>query len=666
MGPRPSHLKRTLVFALVFAAVAGLLTACAAPPQQTQAPDLAEGQELLALDKRIASLLDQARTSASPKRETYLIQASQLMVDQGDYTAARNLLRAIAPGRLNLTNYLDYTQALGRAALAEGAFFLAERTLTQQRLEQSWSAMRDQRAAPLRRLRAELFALQGKVEASLQERIHLGEHLQDPEANRQNRNALWHTLMTLERDQLTQNARRTGNRELRGWYQLAALGKDNQTTLEQQQARLEQWQANWPNHPASEQLPDDLRLLRQLIEQQPRQIALLLPEQGNLNQAAAAVRDGFLAAYYHARAEQSQVPLIRQYNTSGATPVDQLYRQALAEGAELVIGPLDKDQVQTLYEMDTRPVPLLSLNYLEEQGEPKEKTARPLQSLTPQDWPELQLESTALKEQTSSPFYQFGLAAEDEARQAARRAFQEGHRNAMLLTPGRNWAERSALAFSREWRNLGGKVLVDSQFAANDGYSAIIQQSLLIDQSQARRQELTRLLGTHLEFVPRRRQDLDMIFLIASPEQGRQINPTLAFHYAGDLPVYATSHIYSGQQNPKDNRDLNGIRFNTMPWLLGGNFPEKSLLDQHTQSPAIYNRLHALGVDAFRLYPRLPQLQSIEQARLYGATGALRMAQGHRLEREQVWAEFRQGLARPMTSPQAKDQPLESAYVSPQ
>jgi len=659
MGPRPSQIKRTLVLTLI----TWLLSACASPPQQTQAPELRADQEPLALDEQIAVLLDQARTSASPKREAHLIQASQLMVEQGDYTAARNLLRAIAPGRLNRTNYLNYTRALGGAALAEGAFFLAERTLTQQRLEQSWDTMSGQQAAPLRRLRAELFALQGKVEASLQERIYLGEHLQDPEANRQNRNALWHTLMTLERDQLTQNARRTDNRELRGWYQLAALSKNNQTTLEQQQARLEQWQADWPQHPASQQLPDDLRLLRQLIEQQPRQLALLLPEQGNLSQAAAAVRDGFLAAYYHAQGEQSQVPLIRQYDTSDATPADQLYRQAVAEGAELVIGPLDKDQVQILYDMDTRAVPLLSLNYL---GEQEENAAQPNESLIPQDWPELRFDSTAREEQAPSPFYQFGLAAEDEARQAARRAFQEGHRNAMLLTPGRNWAERSAQAFSREWRALGGEVLVDSQFAANDSYSDIIQQSLLIDQSQARRQELTRLLGTQLEFEPRRRRDLDMIFLIAGPEQGRQIKPTLAFHYADDLPVYATSHIYSGRENPKDNRDLNGIRFNTMPWLLGEDFPEKSLLDQHTQSSAIYNRLHALGVDAFRLYPRLPQLQSIEQARLYGATGALRMARGHRLERVQVWAEFQRGLARPMTSPQAKDQPLESAYASPQ
>jgi len=653
MSPRPNPLRLTLVLAVI----AWLVTACASPPEKQSGPTLdPDSTQLLPADERIATLLEQARTSDSPQRERHLIQAGQLMVDQGDYTAARNLLTSLNPKQLDPEDYLNYTQALGESALAEGAYFLAERTLTRERLEQHWSYADDDQAADLRGLRAELFAIQGDIEASLQERIRLSERSSDPEVASRNRKALWHTLMGLEREELAQNARQTNSRQLRGWYQLAALGKDNQTTLEQQQARLEQWQNDWPRHPANRHLPDDLRLLSQLIERQPRQLALLLPEQGNLGQAAGALRDGFLAAYYHARQEQSQVPLIRQYDTSQATPITELYLQAVAEGAELVIGPLDKDQVETLYNMDARPVPLLSLNYLEEEPQP------PVSPMPP-DWPRLQLESLPRDGEDRSNFYQFGLAAEDEARQAARRAFRAGHRHAMLLAPRRDWSERSARAFERQWQSLGGEVLVSAQFSANTSYSDMVQEALLIDQSQQRRQELTRLLGTSMNFEPRRRQDLDMIFLIANPEQGRQLNPTLSFHYAGDLPVYATSHIYSGKEDPKDNQDLNGLRFNTMPWLLHDDFPEKTLLDKHTSSSAIYNRLHALGVDAFRLYPRLPQLQTIERARLYGATGALRMAENQRLEREQVWAEFHRGRARPISAPQPQDQPLESLYV---
>ncbi len=296
----------------------------------------------------------------------------------------------------------------------------------------------------------------------------------------------------------------------------------------------------------------------------------------------------------------------------------------MADGADLVIGPLDKDKVSQLNEESLLPIPVLTLNYTD---------------------------SALDEERPEAPegLYQFGLASEDEARQVARRAYQEGHRNAMILSPDRNWSARSAQAFTREWRELGGEVSIDSQFPGSGDYSRIIQQALLIDQSQSRRQELTRLLGSALEFEPRRRKDLDMIFLMADPEQGRQVRPTLAFHYAGDLPVYATSHIYTGEQDTKSNRDLNGVRFNTLPWLLNGEFEEKDTLAEHSREAAIYSRLHALGVDAYRLYPRLPQLQQIENARLYGATGALRMRAGGRIERELVWAQFQGGEARPMT-----------------
>src|SRR5690606_35755969 len=109
------------------------------------------------------------------------------------------------------------------------------------------------------------------------------------------------------------------------------------------------------------------------------------------------------------------------------------------------------------------------------------------------------------------------------------------------------------------------------------------------------------------------------------PAQARQIKPTLAFHYAGDIPVYATSHIYSGVPNPSADRDLNGVRFNTMPWIFDTQSEEKKMIDSAVKSSAIYSRLHALGVDAYRLSPRLPQLAQIPEMRLYGATGAMRL-----------------------------------------
>jgi len=601
---------------------AWLLASCATtPPPDTPDPareDLTEEQ----IDARVTELVDRAREAQSPEREDFLLQAAQLLVQQQRYDRARNLLTPIDSSQLDDSAFILHTELLGEVALIEGAYFLAQRILTNPRLEQQWSEMEPEREADLRRQRARLFALLGDIRTSAEERIRLGSVLSDPDAESQNRELLWQSLMTLPRDQLEQDARTTEQNQLRGWLELAALSKNTQANLERQQAQVDQWQQDWPDHPATRHPPKDLQLLRTLLEQQPQQIALLLPQQGNLARAAEAVRDGFLAAYYQAREEQSRVPQIRQYDSSGDRDILALYEEAVAEGAELIIGPLDRNHVQRLFEQDDLPVPILTLNYTQATIEDEEREA-------------------------PANLYQFGLAAEDEARQIARRAFQEGHRQAMILALERSWTPRSARAFTREWRELGGEVVIDNEFSSG-GYSDMVQRALLLDQSQARRQQLQRLLGSVLEFEPRRRQDVDMIFLMTDPEQGRQIRPTLSFHYAGDIPIYSTSHIYTGESDAESNRDLNGIRFNTMPWLLDGDYPEKRILTEHAQAPAAFSRLHALGVDAFRLYPRLPQLQQIEEARLYGATGALRVRPGGRLERELEWAHFQGGAVRPL------------------
>ena len=83
----------------------------------------------------------------------------------------------------------------------------------------------------------------------------------------------------------------------------------------------------------------------------------------------------------------------------------------------------------------------------------------------------------------------------------------------------------------------------------------------------------------------------------------------LAYHYAGDLPVYATSSIYRGVPDPAD-KDLNGVQLVEIPWLLGSS-PELHLaLSKLDGNDNNYARLNALGVDAYLLQTRFDQLQA--------------------------------------------------------
>lgn len=603
-------LNRGITGALIVL-LAFILASCSSQPTSDRSTSTG------AVAPKVKPLLEQASQSASPERERLMLQAADLLIARKDYDWARNLLTGMDSGALEDDAYVKYVDLLSTVALEDGSYFLAQGILTNVRLERQWQSLDPQMEISLRQKRARVFALLGETHNSVRERITLTALLTDPQAEASNHEEIWQTLMTMSQGDLQERSLNESDHTLRGWYSLAALSKNNQTNLERQQAQVDAWRAQWPGHPANRNLPSDLQLLRTLIDNQPRQIALLLPLQGRLAKAGEAVRDGFFAAYYRASNERAVMPVIRQYDSSG--DVLAVYDQAVNDGAELIIGPLEKEKVAELSLLPSLPVPVLTLNYPD------------TQPVTPVDG-----------------LYQFGLAAEDEARQVARQAYLEGHRLAMIMIPTQEWSERSAKAFSDEWQSLGGTVVNTSQFVGTGDYSRVIKSSMQIEESQARAVELERRLGTNLQFEARRRQDIDMIFLIADPAQARQIKPTLAFHYAGNIPVYATSHIYSGTPNPGLDRDLNGVRFNTMPWLFDDQNPEKKIIDQNTQSSAIYSRLHAMGVDAFRLYPRLPQLAQVPEMRLYGATGALRLLPDGRIEREQVWARIRSGRAQPL------------------
>ncbi|WP_049723566.1 penicillin-binding protein activator [Gilvimarinus polysaccharolyticus] len=654
---------------VLFALSLGLiLTACAPQsPRQNNAGEA--GMSSQALENQINQLVDQARQAGPNERTDYLLQAAELLRQQGQIEWAYSLLQPLAPHTMSDAMYLKYLQSYSAIAYAGDYFFEARDALTSARLEQLWRGLQPDLQYTLLARRAQLSSLLGDYQASLATRVELGYLLRRDELYLNNE-SIWQDLMSLSTSELAELAINTDNPTLSSWAKLAQVTRDSAANLNRQLDRVELWRMQHPNHPANIELPSDLQLLEQLIARQPKSIALLLPQRGRLASAASAVRDGFLAAYFAERSAE-QNPTIRQYDTD-STDINQLYEQAVAEGAELIIGPLTKENVDALAMRPNLSVPILALNY-REQISNKAGAANPdgssVVNIGDLKIPPLQLNlpgAIPLSADTATPtrnysnsgtnhslfapaLYQFGLAAEDEARQIARHAHLQGHRRAMIIAPDIDWAERSVDAFIQQWQQLDGEIIALSRYIGAGDYSEVIKRALLVDDSEQRHDQLRKIIFTNSHFEPRRRKDVEMIFLIANPPQARQIKPTLAFHYAGDVPVFATSQIYNGTDNPKSDRDLNGIRFNTLPWLFADN-PETQAIKANTDAPPAYERLHAMGADAYHLYPRLPQLKHLPQTRVLGATGTLSMQPDGRIVREQIWAEFSDGIAKPITS----------------
>ncbi len=433
---------------------------------------------------------------------------------------------------------------------------------------------------------------------------------------------IWNALTRLETRQLT--SLETGADSLtRGWLDLAELFRTSGGDIQRLFDRLDDWRSRHVNHPAARRLPAELLALRELRGMEVNHIAVFLPESGPLSEVAAAIREGMRTHHLNESNQGNSAQLT--FIDSSHGNLDALYREAENRGAQVVVGPLEKELVSELERHDEVPLPTLALNY-----------------------------GTAERNQTDNLF-QYGLSAEDEARQTARRAWQDGHRDAALLVPDNDWGGRVGEAFWNEWRDRGGEVTKAVRYDPQGSVANAVKPALDVSNERAR-------LG-----------NVDMLFLLALPEFARQVPPTLDYFYAGELPVYATSHLYEGRLQPRLDHDLNDVRFIDIPWQIpdaavGGEealpFYASYRELREESDPAMF-RLLAMGVDAYELARRLPQLQALSNSEVFGATGMLRPGEDGRILRQLPWARFVNGVPQPILIPGLFDRSTDDAESDP-
>jgi hypothetical protein len=226
----------------------------------------------------------------------------------------------------------------------------------------------------------------------------------------------------------------------------------------------------------------------------------------------------------------------------------------------------------------------------------------------------------------------------------AERAWLDGHTHAAMITPNGPWGSRIAQAFRDRWVELGGQVVTSASYESQENdYGAPLRAMFNLDTSNRRHTQVEHLLGRSLEFTPRRRQDVDFIFLAAFPRQARLLRPQIKFHHATGLPVYATSHVFTGSIAPEQDRDMDDTVFGDMPWVLEGLQP--AALKRHEGQMA---RLVALGADAYDLLRYLRLLENHPAERYEGGTGVLQLDTSRKIQRQLAWARFAAGRPRPL------------------
>ena len=311
-------------------------------------------------------------------------------------------------------------------------------------------------------------------------------------------------------------------------------------------------------------------------------IALLLPLKSAIfKHAAEAVQQGFQAAADMEMQLPGRLP-VRGYSFFDENKdIVALYRQAIADGARAVVGPLTRSGVSTLAAEQNIPVPTLALNVVEDKP-------------------------------AGQQLYFFGMAAEAEARQIAQLAKQQGLHQAFVITTRAQLAKRLQFAFEDEWHGSGGALLPEIEFNGDPAVFA----------------NITDMPDT-------------AVFLAADAEKARLIRPYLP----NKLPIYATPQIFVGNDNTLTNYDLNGIRFVDMPWLLQADHPAVMVYPRPVQPLSTdHERLYALGIDAFRLIQLLLIGKVADTLPLDGVSGHIKLSD-RIFQRAAVPAVFAQGHA---------------------
>lgn len=453
-------------------------------------------------------------------------------------------------------------------------------------------------------LLAEAYQTQAKYLNAISERIELDALLVEPGTQMVNRREIWHTLsrIPLEKEEaLLLEA----EPDLAPWLSLNLIARQYRDDGPGMFEALKIWQNRHKHDIANSILQGRNTTGEKSLLNAPKRIALLLPLSGPLKGPGQAVRDGFMASYYGVRGVR---PRVRFYDTNQKNVVS-LYQEALSEGAEFVVGPLSKHNVDALAHIELK-VPTIGLNE-SGRGMPKQ-------------------------------FYQFALSPQDEAMQVANKAYDMGLRRALVIAPAGHWGMPIAKTFVSEWGGRGGHIASELYYDDKTNMAQSIKALLHITPSEQRDKALSTLLNKPIKFIPRRRQDVDMIFLLAYPSKARQIRPLLRYYYAGNIPIYATSSIYAGKPNPHLDVDLNDITFAEMPWLL--NHPTEMIKKNWPEQLNSYNRLHAIGRDSFLLSQQLNQLLLFPLMGLNDNTGTLYIDNDRKIRRQMSWGKFNQGI----------------------
>ncbi|RUO42878.1 hypothetical protein CWE15_05600 [Aliidiomarina taiwanensis] len=579
-------------------AVLSLLGCGSTPEQQTPAPVIQAEPSSVQAAPTAEELIAAAETAATPATmRTYLLQAAAAYLDQDQPQHAGAILVELEAEQFGAheQSLLRLQRARFYAALGDWAQVVSLLQDLDQRFTQ-------------REQRVQVLELNYQAAVAQQQHLRAADQLLllQPYLETSQTALIWQHMRQVPADVWRSNPRSV-HPNGPGWYSLLnrlTTAIDDQQSIEDV---LSQWQRAFPQHPAQP-------IVQQLLDtpyfaNPPQQVAVLLPLTGPLMKQGNAVRYGVLAAL----AEQGQQDV--HFIDTNTYSDEDILAELEALNIELVIGPLQRERVDSLASHSVRPWLQLALNH-------------PPQATKP----------------AGSSYFALDIAAETQA--AAKAMKDKGYQGILLLGPDNNRGRQLSRLFTRYWQvqQPTGHIRTGFYNSSADMRS-LVSDRLKVAHSEARKERLEQAFpGTDIEMQFRNRQDIDAIYLLGDATQARLLKPYIDVNqsaFGKRIPVYANSMV-NEQTQTQGESDLSGISFADAPWLL----PQHAKQPLHQQLSSLLRgwslseqRLTAMGYDSMRLAPLLARMQQLQGYSYQGLSGQLRIDE-QTLVRELTWAMF--------------------------
>lgn len=594
-------------------------------------------EQTLQLHSPISSINSIANDQLSPQEKTQLAyQANQIIA-----------LKLIKSQSLQALNYYELSEQPLKEVL----------TLTQQHnLALNYDYYQ---------LQSELLQFQNRAIDSLQASLHA--FALNTQRNEETFNAesllLWQKISMLSPWQVELLSKREAP-HLKGWLALNRYANKFGGDSEQLSRYIRQWQRKNPQHPANNIAAD---LSQQQISKVVfENIAVILPLTGKQQNAGIALQQGLLAAFEQDNLQQEGEKSLHFFD-SNKLNWPSLPSQFRDQKIDFVIGPLLKSSIDKYLELTLTSTDLpqgtnLDAKATVENNNPllnKDNTSvdtitvennpissnKSFESSLVIDLPTLLL-NLPNQEIASQKHIAFSMRPEDEAIQAAATLSQIGFKEAIVLSHKDTVSQRIAKAFVNEWKNKTKQSLEVVYFEQGKSMQNNLEASLDVKASQNRIDELQGRVKQTIKSQTRNRRDIDMIYVIGSPQQTRLVKPYIDVNispFSSLIPIYASSRSHSMKNDTSSTNDLQGLTFTEIPWLLTSKEQNKGLANLSKKlwpkRRDSLSRLFAMGFDSYNLVNKVNLMQQAPYIHYFGQTGVLKL-NNHILTRSFIWGKY--------------------------